>query len=245
MMNARKRRQWATHTRTATTSGRVIDTGGAPIFGVQGIGLVALIAAILLISAVACRKANDSSSKTPDSSTERATTAPSPVAEPPNSSISSTPISPTPSPTSGDAREPVPTTGPLTRAETAIDRSFVPESTTSVRFEQSTINGVSYANALLISICSRAERVEINAGRGRSRFLGELGVPDDQRSASAYKVDVSFDVAAPVLSTEVRFGETRRLDLDVTNVLRIRIVVSPIAEGCGNGSLAIGNPRFR
>jgi hypothetical protein len=140
----------------------------------------------------------------------------------------------------------VPTSNPLILAETTIDdtnrRTFVPESTLNFWFGQSTINGVSYTNALLIRV-SYPGRVEINAGRSRSRFLGELGVPDDQKSGSAYKVDVSFDNAAPVLSTEVRFGQTKRLDLDVTNVLRIKISISPIAGSWGD--LAIGNPRFR
>lgn len=38
----------------------------------------------------------------------------------------------------------------------------------------------------------------------------------------------TIDYGAPVLSTEARFGDTRRFDLDVTNVLRIRISISAI-----------------
>lgn len=142
-------------------------------------------------------------------------------------------------PPSGPA---VPTPDPLTPTETAIDKTLVPQSTLTFRFRQSTINGVFYTNALVMSV-HRPRWVEINAGRSRSHFLGELGVPDDQESGSAYQVDVSFDNAAPVLSTAVRFGETKRLNLDVTNVLRIRISISPIARS--RGYLAIGNPRFR
>ena len=117
----------------------------------------------------------------------------------------------TPTSMSGSSHPAVLTSNPLTLAETAIDdRALVPQSDdVSFRFGQSTINGVSYTNALLIRVI-RSDYpgwVEINAGRSRSRFLGDLGVPDDQKSGSAYKVDVSFDNAAPVFSTEVYFGQ--------------------------------------
>lgn len=143
----------------------------------------------------------------------------------------------------GSSRPEAPAPEPLTPAETAIDdRTFVPESTVTFGFRESTINGVFYTNALVMSV-HRPSRIEIDAGRSRSRFLGEFGVPDNQKSGSAYQVDVSFDNAAPVLSKRVHFGETMRLNLDVTNMLRISISISPIARS--RGYVAIGNPRFR
>jgi len=198
-----------------------------------------LVTAILLISSAACDRAADWLSRVSG-------TPPTPTNTARSASLSVSP-GPTLTSTSGSSRPAVPTPDPLTPAETAIDntnrRTLVPQSTLAFRFEESTMNGVFYPNALVMGVGSRPGYVEINAGRSRSRFLGELGVPDDQRSESSYQVDVSFDNAAPVLSTEVRFGETRRLDLDVTNVLRIRISVSAIAGSRGN--LAIGNLRFR
>jgi hypothetical protein len=173
--------------------------------------------------------------------------APTNTAEPPSFSISPNSILSNPTSTSRSSCPVVPTSNPLTLAQTAIDdRVLVPQSDgVGFRFGQSTINGVSYTNALLIRVNypDYPGWVEINAGRSRHRFLGDLGVPDDQKSGSAYKVDVSFDNAAPIFSTDVRFGEKKRLDLNVTNVLRIRISISPIARS--RGYLAIGNPRFR
>ncbi|MGI8686632.1 MAG: NPCBM/NEW2 domain-containing protein [Acidimicrobiales bacterium] len=113
------------------------------------------------------------------------------------------------------------------------------------RFDKGTINGVSYTNALYLHPLQYASgperRVEIDAGRSRKRFLGDLGIPDTEASTSAYKVDISLDGAAPIYSTELKFGETKKIDLDITNVLRIKILVSSIS---GYAYLAIGSPRL-
>jgi hypothetical protein len=113
----------------------------------------------------------------------------------------------------------------------------------NVSFGQQTINGISYSNALLMQISSSSTRIEVNAGRRHTHFRGELGIPDNARSETTFKVDISLDNSAPVLSVDVHFGETTPLDLDVTNILRLKFSVSnPNNEY--NVPLAIGNPRF-
>lgn len=114
-----------------------------------------------------------------------------------------------------------------------------------IDFEQSTINGVDYPSALTIRTAyssSESTQVQLDAGRRQERLLGELGVPDDQPSSTVYQVDISLDGAAPILSTEVRFGETTPLNLDVSNVLRIELTATSLSECCN--SFAIGSPRF-
>jgi hypothetical protein len=138
-------------------------------------------------------------------------------------------------------RSPIPTTTSAAPGETQVDRSLIPESTASYDFRQLVINGIAYTNALRMYSDRTADRVEINAGRNRTRFLGTAGIPDDQRSASVHQVDISLDNAAPVFSAVIPFGETREIDLDVTGVLRIRITVTSRNE---DGYVAIGNPRF-
>ncbi|MGH9156236.1 MAG: NPCBM/NEW2 domain-containing protein [Acidimicrobiales bacterium] len=139
-------------------------------------------------------------------------------------------------------RSTVATTTTAVPAEVPLDRNFVPENTgLDFSFGQTTVNGVAYTNALVMSLGSGPGRLEINAGRDRTRFLGDLGIPDDQPSATAVQVEISLDDAAPVLSTQVRFGETKKIDLDVTGVLRIKISVSN-NRCCPR--LAIGSPRF-
>lgn len=143
---------------------------------------------------------------------------------------------------SGGGRTPVPTTLAPRLADAAIDLSLIPEATAGYDFQPSTINGVSYVNALRISSNRTPAKVEINAGRSRKRLLGSLGIPDDQESDSVHQVEISLDNSPPIFSTPLNFGETKQIDLDVTNALRVRITVS---SKTGNyGRVAIGNPRF-
>lgn len=184
-----------------------------------------LVAVIMFISASACGKSDSS---------------------PPSAKPTVPPESPAPS-TTGRLGT-VPTSTTMLPAEAELDAESVPEyDNLNFNFGQATINGVVYTNSLILKTSTSAGRVEINAGRTRKRFFGDLGIPDDQKSSSAYKVDISFDDAAPVFSADVRFGETKRIDLDVANVLRIRVSVSPatsISSATCCGEVAIGNPRF-
>ena len=141
----------------------------------------------------------------------------------------------------------MPTTASL--AEQPVDKGLLRDTVNmDAQFDKATINGVSYTTALFLkpseylsSSGGSDRRVEIDAGRNRKRFIGDLGIPDTEKSTAAYKVEVSLDNAAPVFSTEVHFGETKKIDLDITNVLRVKIVVSPIT--CCP-FVAIGSPRF-
>lgn len=146
-------------------------------------------------------------------------------------------------------RPTISTTVPPPTAETPIDNTLIPEKDQlSVSFGKATINGKDYTSALIADpFNNRTSRLEIDAGRRRTRLLGDLGIPDDQRSSTAYKVDISFDQGPPALSTEVRFGETKEVDLDVTGVLRIKVAFTPLTPSgtacCG--TIAIGEPRLR
>src|SRR4029077_10982591 len=102
---------------------------------------------------------------------------------------------------------------------------------------------VDYAQSLKISPGTAAVNVQINAGRSTHRFLGSLGIPDNQSSTASYQADISLDNAAPIYSTVVNFGETKKIDLDVTNALRIKISV--LWKAGQYGVIAIGNPKLR
>ena len=135
------------------------------------------------------------------------------------------------------------TTTVPTASEVALDATFVVERHgVAPAFTRTSINGTVYPNGLVIDTFSyeREWRIEIDAGRDYTRFRGDLGIPDNQPSATFYRVEIILDNGSPALSAEVRFGETKTIDLDVTNVLRIRIVLTPNGEG----DIAIGNPRL-
>jgi len=139
-------------------------------------------------------------------------------------------------------RSSISTTSTAQTADTEITREFVAESTTSYEVGPTSVNGVSYVTALQINSGRTPQKLEINAGRNRNRFLGTLGIPDDQRSSSSHQVEISLDNAAPVLSVLVNFGEAKPIDIDVTKVLRVRITVT--SKTSDSGTIAIGDPRF-
>lgn len=193
-----------------------------------------LVAATMLLSA-ACGGDGDSSAEDDEKTTTTST------------SPSTTTSTPTTTTSPGGSFGTASTSTTLAAADVAVDTRYVPETyELEIESETATVNGTTYSNALVMSPRQyRKEpnvRLEIDAGRDFKRFRGDLGIPDNQSSGTAHKVEISLDNAAPVVSTEVRFGETKALDLDITNVLRIRIVITPIS-GWSN-TLAIGNPRF-
>jgi hypothetical protein len=140
-------------------------------------------------------------------------------------------------------RSQISTTTPPLAAAQQLDRTLIPENTASYDFTSFAMNGISYVNGLMINAGSSPAKVEINAGRSKKRFLGVLGIPDNDKSSSVQLVEISLDNAAPVLSTTIRFGETKDIDLDVTNVLRIRVVVTAKSGEYGS-HVGIGNGRF-
>jgi len=137
----------------------------------------------------------------------------------------------------------VPTTTTLLPGMVPV-RSVAEEVGVDSAFRQTRINGVVYSNALVIypSAYANERRLEIDAGRSYRTFVGDLGIPDDQKSSTAYKVDISLDGSAPTYSADVRFGETKKINLNITNVLRIKIVLTPISNS--GGYVAIGDPGF-
>jgi len=221
----------------------VISTYTAPV-GLRRhlAGGVARAAAIGLSGLLAACGGGDEKSTSVGSS---GTISPSTVAASTTTASTAAPVTTSGGSATTSGRTPVPTTLPPLSGATAIDRTFIPEATASYEFRQLTMNGVTYNSGLRISSSRTPVKVEINAGRGRKRFLAVLGIPDDQRSSSSHQVEISLDGGPPVFATVIQFGETKEIDLDVTNVLRVRIsTTSRITECCNYGEIALGNPRF-
>lgn len=195
----------------------------------------AAVAAVLCLAS-SCGRGAPGAAEAPSSP------APVPVASPtypsPSPSASALP------PSTGEQRLPVPTAPATQAGEIAIDRTLIPEDTAGSSLERATMNGITYPNVLTMQTGCRPAKVEINAGRVRHRFIAALGIPDNQSSASAVQVDISVDNAAPVLSTTIRFGELKDVDIDITGGLRVRVSVSSMAASCNTVIMGLGNPRF-
>lgn len=199
--------------------------------------LLVIAAAALALSA--CHHAK----VTKDAGTTSSTTTTS--TSPPSSTSSSTSASSGSTSNTPTTFGTVPTSTTLSPAETALDKDYVPEADMGFEFGRDTINGVSYSNALeMRPSSSSTTQLQINAGRRMHRFLGDLGIPDDQHSTNAYKVEISLDGSAPIVVYDIRFGETKKIDIDVTNALRIKVSVTPVSVSGYDNQLAIGSPRF-
>ncbi len=140
-------------------------------------------------------------------------------------------------------RTPVTTSVKGSPADVEIGKDLVPEATATYTFKPAALNGTQYTNALVISASSSPEKIEINAGRSHAKFVGVLGVPDNGKSSSSFQVDVSLDGAAPAFSAVIGFGETKDINLDIPNVLRIKITVVS-KDTSYDSTVAIGNPHF-
>ncbi|MEA2593520.1 MAG: hypothetical protein QOD62_3351 [Actinomycetota bacterium] len=204
-------------------------------------GTIGTLAIVLLMAACSRGSATASSTPTPTPTPSPSSSAtPSPT-DPSTPSATPSPIA-TDSPAPAPSRELVPSTPTPGAADTPVTSLLIPESTANYDFGPTTINGVDYAQSLKISPGNASVNVQINAGRSKHRFVGSLGIPDNQSSGASYQVDISLDNAAPIYSTVVNFGETKNIDLTVTNALRIKITV--LWKAGVAGTVAIGNPKL-
>jgi len=89
------------------------------------------------------------------------------------------------------------------------------------------VNGDSYANSLMLraSECG----VEFNLGRDWQRLKATIGLRDDSDSGASYRFEV-FGDGTSLLNEVVTIGEIREVDVDVTDVLRLRIQITRIGD---------------
>ncbi len=130
---------------------------------------------------------------------------------------------------------------------TNITPDLIPEATVySLSVASSVVNGVSYPTALTMGISCDAlpHYIDIDAGRNKTQLKADLGIPDNREASDAYHVEVTLDGSAPVYTTELAFGQTKPLSLDIPGVLRVRISIATTTKGCGNKEnyIALGNP---
>ena len=99
---------------------------------------------------------------------------------------------------------------------------------TSNRFssEPATLNGQKYAHSIHNDEYARESSTEWNLGRHFTHLSGKLGLSDNSKDTNA-TFTVDFYADQTLLKTEtVSFGTFTDLDLDMTNVLRLKIVVT-------------------
>jgi len=114
----------------------------------------------------------------------------------------------------------------------AVDRMNYPTTGTTKA------NGKSYSHGLLMTPpASGIGTVEYDFSRQYRKLSGELGLDDKSDSAAIGKVEIYGD-GRQLLAQDVPFGTTTPVDLDVTNVLRIKITVASVD---GKSSIVFGD----
>lgn len=63
---------------------------------------------------------------------------------------------------------------------------------------------------------------------GSTRLVGQVGPRDDVSAASVYKIEIFVD-GTQVYDQTIGLGQITLIDLDLTNVLRLRIQVTDLA----------------
>jgi hypothetical protein len=104
-----------------------------------------------------------------------------------------------------------------------------------------TINAKTYTHALYYTSCDGnwadlfTNTVGYDLGRGYTSFDTEVGITDDSAAGGTAKFEILGDGRLLGEAT-VGLGETKRLEADVTGVLRLKIVVSGLTCGSDDSS---------
>jgi len=100
-------------------------------------------------------------------------------------------------------------------------------------------NGKTYSHGLLVTPASNGATgtFEYDFSRQYRKLNGELGLDDKSDSAAVGKVEIYGD-GRQLFAQDVPFGTTVPVELDVTDVLRIKITVSTVD---GKGSIVFGD----
>jgi serine/threonine-protein kinase len=100
-------------------------------------------------------------------------------------------------------------------------------------------NGQTYSHALLVTPYGGGDpgSIEYDFSRQYRKLSGKLGMGDKSDSAAVGKVEIYGD-GRQLFAQDIQFGTTVDVDLDVTDVLRIKISVSVVD---GSGSIIFGD----
>ncbi|MGH9270447.1 MAG: PASTA domain-containing protein, partial [Ilumatobacteraceae bacterium] len=98
---------------------------------------------------------------------------------------------------------------------------------------QAQVNGDIYTRSVYMDVSTSTPLfIEYDLARKLTRLRGVIGVRDDSTASSLVKVEIFAD-GTPVSEQDLALGQIAELDLDMTNVLRLRLQVTNLTyEGC-------------
>lgn len=100
-------------------------------------------------------------------------------------------------------------------------------------------NGKAYSHGILVTPAPSGQvgTIEYDFSRQYRKLTGELGLDDKSASDAIGKVEIYGD-GRQLLAQDVSFGQTVPVDLDVTDVLRVKITVATVD---GKSSIVFGD----
>jgi len=106
------------------------------------------------------------------------------------------------------------------------------------------IRGTPYAHSLAHYNCGHHPNViEYDLGGKYRRFHAIAGMSDRTASGAISEFEFSVD-DGPVERVRVTRGDATPVDLDLTGGLTLKIIVTSIVEGCGDGGITLGEARL-
>ncbi len=97
------------------------------------------------------------------------------------------------------------------------------------------VNGATQQRSVWFSTYQRKDQacsVDYNLGRDWSRLKASIGISDVSKSELQCRFEIFAD-NNPLFNQTVALGQLVPIDLDVTNVLRLRIIATPVTEVAG------------
>ena len=174
----------------------------------------------------------------------------------PTTSTSTSTTSTLPPTTTTSTAPPTSTTSPTSTTATprvAILSDFEPVEG-SVEIEQRSISGDPFLKAITLHLsqCGGKERtVQYDLSKDYQMLEGVMGLDDDSFSTLTARVVISIDGPNARSQTwDIRHGQAVRLALQVSEALRLKIVVTVTSKGpysensCTLGRLALGDARL-
>ncbi len=104
--------------------------------------------------------------------------------------------------------------------------------------DPASVSGVAYAHPVGLGAASGGATVEYDLGRHYRRMQATIGLQDDSSSTDSVKIEI-FGDGRVLFSQDMTIGQVAPLDIDVTGVLRLRLVATTLQHTCCTGSVAV------
>jgi putative cell wall-binding protein len=109
---------------------------------------------------------------------------------------------------------------------------------------QAQTNGRTFLRSLMVFASSTTRAAEYDLGRDQARFRATVGLRDDARDVSTpVQLEVLLD-GRLIHEERLSFGQSRALDLPVTNGLRLRLQVTRVGTSSSSAPFVFGNARL-